>query len=93
MVLSIRNVIFLSNTFFKKAIDTPDHTPPDFYLWGAAKSAAYRDRPRVPNESRTAITAYLRNISQAGQQKVFANKIKRFQACIDVRGHHFQQLL
>jgi hypothetical protein len=24
---------------------------------------------------------------------VFANKIKRFQACIDARGHHFQHLL
>jgi hypothetical protein len=26
-------------------------------------------------------------------QKVFANKIKGFQACIDARGHHFQYLL
>jgi hypothetical protein len=25
---------------------TPDLTPPDFYLLGAAKSAVYRDRPR-----------------------------------------------
>jgi hypothetical protein len=24
---------------------------------------------------------------------VFANKIKRVQACIDARGHHFQHLL
>jgi hypothetical protein len=24
---------------------------------------------------------------------MFANKIKRVQACIDARGHHFQQLL
>jgi hypothetical protein len=24
---------------------------------------------------------------------VFANKIKRIQACIDAREHHFQQLL
>jgi len=23
-------------------------------------------------------------------RKVFANKIRRFQACIDARGHHFQ---
>ena len=32
----------------------------------------------------------MRNISQADLQKVFANKIKRTQACIDARGHHFQ---
>jgi hypothetical protein len=38
-----------------------------------------------------ALTAYIRNISQADLQKVFANKIKRVQACLDARGHHFQQ--
>ena len=26
---------------------SPDLTPPDFYLWGAAKSAVYRDHPRT----------------------------------------------
>jgi hypothetical protein len=29
----------------------------------------------------------------ADLQKVFVNKIKRVQACIDARGHHFQHLL
>jgi hypothetical protein len=29
----------------------------------------------------------------ADVQKLFANEIKRVQACIDPRGHHFQQLL
>jgi len=50
----------------------------------------YRDRPRTLNQLKTAITAYIRNISQADLQKVFANKIKRVHACIDARGHHFQ---
>jgi hypothetical protein len=45
------------------------------------------------NVLKTAITAYISNISQADLQKVFANKIKRVQACIDARGHHFQHLL
>jgi hypothetical protein len=71
----------------------PDLTPPDFYQWGAAESAVYRDRPRTLDEFKTAITAYIRNISQAELQKVFANKIKQVQACIDARGHHFQQHL
>jgi hypothetical protein len=62
------------------------------YLWGAAKSTVYRDRPRTLNELKTAITAYVRNISQTDLQKLFANKIKRVQACIDARGHHFQHL-
>jgi hypothetical protein len=33
------------------------------------------------------------NFPNADLQKVFANKIKRVQACIDARGHHFQHLL
>ena len=52
----------------------------DFYLWGAAKSAVYRDRPGKLNELKTEITVYIRNISQADLQKVFANKIKWVQA-------------
>jgi hypothetical protein len=64
------------------------------YLWGAAKSAVYRDRPRMLNELKTAITAYVRNISQENlQKKMFVNKMKQVQACIDARGHNFQHLL
>jgi hypothetical protein len=70
-----------------------DLTPPDSYLRGTAKFAVYRDRPRTLNELKTAITAYIRNISQVDLQKVFANKIKWIQACNDARGHHFQHLL
>jgi DNA-binding FrmR family transcriptional regulator len=59
----------------------------------AEKSAVCRDRLRRLNELKTALTAYMRNISQAHLQEVFANKIKRVKACIDARGHYFQQLL
>jgi hypothetical protein len=82
-------VFFLLNTSVEKAIDTPA----GFYLWGAAKSVVYRDWPRTLNELKTAITAYIRNISKADLQKMLANKIKRVQACIDARGHHFQHFL
>jgi hypothetical protein len=68
-------------------------TPPDFYLWVAAKSAVYCDCPRTLNELKTALTAYTRNISQADLQKVLANKIKWVQVCIGTCGHHFQHLL
>jgi hypothetical protein len=91
---------FLNEIFGERVISrnlwpprSPDLKPPDFYLWGTAKSAVYRDRPRTLDELKTAITAYIRNISQADLQKVFANKIKLVQACIDTRGHHFQHLL
>jgi hypothetical protein len=57
------------------------------------RKAVYCDRSRTLNELNTAITAYVRNISQTDPQKVFVNKIKRGHACIDARGHHFQHLL
>ena len=57
------------------------------------QAAVYRDRPRTLHELKTAVTAHIRNFSQADLQKVSTNKIKRVQACIDARGHHFQQLL
>jgi hypothetical protein len=72
---------------------SPDLTPPNLYLWEAAKSAVYRDRPHTLNELKTAITDYIRNISQADLQKLFANKIKWVQACIDAHGHHFKNFL
>jgi hypothetical protein len=55
--------------------------------------AVYCDRPSMLNELKMAITAYIRNTSQADLQKVFVNKIKRVQACTYARGHHFQHLL
>jgi hypothetical protein len=56
------------------------------------RNPAYRDRPHTLNKLKTAITTFLRKISQADLQKVFANKIKRVQACIDGCGHNFQNL-
>jgi hypothetical protein len=95
MVLSIEELFFGERVISRNLWlpRSPDLIPPDLYLWGAAKSAVHRDRPRTLNELKTAITAYIRNISQTDLQKVFANEIKRVQACIDARGHHFQHLL
>jgi hypothetical protein len=53
------------------------------YSTRAAKSAVYRDCPCTLHDVKTAITVYVRNISQADLQKVFANKIKQVQACIN----------
>ena len=56
-------------------------------------TAVYRDCPHTLNELKTPVTVHIRNISQADQQKVFVNKIKRVQTCIDARGHHIQHLI
>jgi len=54
---------------------------------------APREREKKKKELKIAIIVYIRNISQADLQKVFANKIKCVQACTDACGHHFQHLL
>jgi hypothetical protein len=104
MFLSIEEHVFLFEYVFQEGNSYTDlvqeqfaekfqETPPDFYLWGAAKSAVYHDHSCTLNELKTAITVYIRNISPADLQKVFANKIKQVQACMDAHGHHFQHLL
>jgi len=39
------------------------------YIW-LSKSTVYCDRPRTLNELKTAVTAYIRNISQAERIKL-----------------------
>jgi hypothetical protein len=68
----------LDETFGERVISrnlwppcSPDLTESELYLWGAAKSAVHCDRPCKLNESKTAITAFMRNIPQTYLQKVF----------------------
>jgi hypothetical protein len=63
---------FLYEIFGEHVISTnlqppcsPELTPPDFYLWRSEKYAVYHDRPCTLIDLKTAITAYVRNISQA----------------------------
>jgi hypothetical protein len=68
MVLSIEERVFLVEYIFREGIrytdlmQELDLTPPEFYLWGAVKSAVNRDRPRPLNELKTSISAYIINI-------------------------------
>jgi hypothetical protein len=65
--MKLLNEIFGEHVIFRNLwpLRWLDITSPDFYLWGAAKSAVYRDRPRTLNELKPAVTACIRNISQA----------------------------
>jgi hypothetical protein len=103
-VLSIQERVFLVQYVFREGnryTDLGTYGPlarrillqQTFICEGAAKSTMYPDHPRTLNELKSAITVYIRNISQADLHKVFANKIKRVQACMDARGRHFQHLL
>ena len=65
---------------------SPDLNAPYFYLWRAAKSAVYRDLSRTLDNFQAAITAFIQYISSEQLIAVFRNKIRRVQACIDVKG-------
>ena len=104
VVLSVEKRVFLVEYVFREGNRCTDlvqeqfaekfpETPVPHRSGRAAKSAVYRDRPRMLNELKTAITVYIRNISQVDLRKVFVSKIKWVQACMDTCGHHFQHLL
>jgi hypothetical protein len=79
--MKLRNEIF-GERVISRNLWSPrslDLIPPDFYLWGAAKSAVYRGRPRTFNELKTAINVYL-NISQAECSKCLRIRLNVFRA-------------
>jgi hypothetical protein len=57
-------------------------------LWEAAKSAVYCDPPRTLNELKTAITAFIRNISQADLQ-IKLNRFRPVLTLVDITSNAF----
>ena len=53
---------------------SPDLNSPDFYLWRAATSAVYRDRPRTLDDLQAAIAAFIQSILSEQPIAVFRNK-------------------
>jgi hypothetical protein len=72
---------------------SPDLTPPDFYLWGALKNAAYKDDPCSPGDLKKAFTDFFESIPCTELVRVFDSKVRRADACLKVREDYFQQLL
>jgi hypothetical protein len=66
----------------------PDLTRPDYYPWGAMKGAVYKDNPHILLELKEAISNFIRNIPPIDLSRVFANKIRRVDACLQVREGH-----
>jgi hypothetical protein len=93
MVLSIEEHVFLAEYVFRKGNRYTDFVREQCAEKFPETPVPHRDRPHMLNELKTAVTVFIRNISQADLQKVFANKIKQVQACIEAHGHHFQHLL
>jgi hypothetical protein len=77
MVLSIEERVVLVEFVFREGNRYTDLVQEQFAKKFPETPVPDRDRPRKLNELKIAITAFIRNISQAELQKVFANKFKR----------------
>ena len=72
---------------------SPDLSPPDYFLWGAAKQKVYKNKPHTLAELEGNIQDYISNIDNEQLNKVFENMKKRINLCIQLNGHHFQHML
>lgn len=72
---------------------SPDLTPCDFYLFGHLKNKVFKNRLHNINQLQEAIEEEIRNITPEQLQRVFENKKRRVNICLENEGHHFQHLL
>lgn len=72
---------------------SPDLSPPDFYVWGAAKACVYKDSPETIEELQAAIRNFINSVNLPTLQKVFESKCRRVNKCLELQGQHFQHVL
>jgi hypothetical protein len=93
--------IMWSNTVLFGLINSPTRGVLDYIIQCVGKVTVHLgvciavSRRRIVGPWTSLPTPFIsaQQLSKCRLQKVFANKIKRFQACIDARGHHFHHLL
>jgi hypothetical protein len=69
---------------------SPGHSAPEFFLWGAAKSKVYENKPESIAELKTVIQTYVQSTTAETLCKVFDNTVRRVTACQDLGWKHFQ---
>lgn len=72
---------------------SPDLTPLDFFMWGAAKAYVYARNPLNIHQLETEISNFITSTSQETLNAVFQNMCRRIDLCLSVGGAHFQHLL
>jgi hypothetical protein len=90
--LSIEERVLLVEYVFREGNRYTDLVQEQFAEKFPETREPHRNAARIFTEKFRETRSVL-DISKADLQKVFANKIKRVQACVDARGHHFQHLL
>ena len=64
-------------TDFERASNSPDLSPPDFFLWGYLKDRVYAGKPRTITELKEAIREEMRAITNSVCKKVMNNFVLR----------------
>jgi hypothetical protein len=87
--------VFRDRTFSKDIWppQSPDLSPPDYYLWGAMKGTVYRDNRHILLETKETTVNFIRNILPVELSCASASKIRHVDACLQAGRSHFQYLL
>jgi hypothetical protein len=72
---------------------SPDLTSPDFFLWSYLKDTVYRSKPRDLKQLKVNIAHAIEEVNERMLRKFARNVVKRVSKCLEINGHHFQQLL
>jgi len=72
---------------------SPDFSPPDFFLWGSVKEDVYETPPEDEDELKDRIRDAIRRIRPDTLLKLPDECLKRYQACVQRKGGHFEHLL
>lgn len=72
---------------------SPDLTSCDCWLWGYLKSKVFVSKPRTIPELKQCIREEIAAIPQVMLRKVTANMQKRWEACVEVAGHHLSDII
>lgn len=80
-------------TKFEWASNSPDLSPPDFFLWGYLKDRVYAGKPETITKLNETIREEIRPITRSVCKKVFDNFVLRLKKCTELNGGHLEHLL
>lgn len=73
---------------------SPDMTPLDFFVWGYLKDLVYNEQPVDVNDLKIKIRRACNNLTQEMIHAACTRELlRRFDACVDADGGHFEHLL
>jgi hypothetical protein len=72
---------------------SPDFASSACYLWGAIKGVVYKENPHTLLDVKEAIADFMKNVHLFEMPRVFVNRRRHVDACLQARGGYFQLFL